>query len=239
MPAQQLPGDIGDFVGRIPELEKALRLLEYSEQKPEQTATEILNVCGMAGVGKSALAVHAAHRVKSLYSDAQLYVNLRGEENVSPEAFEILGGLIRALGVPATSSLPARLEDRIALYRSLAANKRILILLDNARDETQIRSLLPADIKNAVLITSRRRLAALAGASFIDLRIFGTEEAIELLGRLAGEERIQAEPKAAKDILELCGFLPLAVRIAGGTLGRSRIGDSVTLPPCLLWKKRD
>lgn len=171
----------------------------------------------MAGVGKSALAIHVAHQIQSNFSDVQLYANLRGADGVPLESSQVLVGWLRALGFD-ESSMPSDLEEQSAAYRSQLAGKKALILLDNAHDEAQVRPLLPASSSSAVLITSRRQLTALPGIKLLNLKALFDKDALELLKRLVGSERVECESVAAERIIHLCGLLPLAIRIAGGTL---------------------
>ncbi|MCS7179397.1 MAG: tetratricopeptide repeat protein [Anaerolineae bacterium] len=208
-----LPPDISDFVGRRTYLEEILGLLT-AEGPP---AVVILAIAGMPGVGKSALAIHAAHHLRDRFPDAQLYADLRAAEGRPLNPSDVLAGFLRALGVD-DQHIPKDLAGRSALYRSSLDGKRALILLDNACDEAQVRPLLPGSPTCAVLITSRRPLAALEGAHLQRLDVMSESEALELLERLVGTPRVQAEPDAARRIVALCGRLPLALRIAGGTL---------------------
>jgi hypothetical protein len=131
-----------------------------------------------------------------------------------PWTHDVLGRLLRALGVDG-QAIPDGADERVDLYRSLMADRRTLVLLDNAADEAQVRPLLPAGAGNAVLVTSRTRLTGLAGTEVIDLDVLPPEQAVELLGKIAGADRVAREPAAAQVIAALCGYLPLALRIAG------------------------
>jgi tetratricopeptide (TPR) repeat protein len=144
-------------------------------------------------------------------------VNLRGAEAQALAPAEVLGRFLRALGVEG-HGLPDDVDSRAGLYRSLLADRRALVLLDNAADETQVRPLLPAGAGNAVLVTSRARLAGLTLTEVIDLGVLPPEQAVELLGKIAGAGRVAAEPGAASQIAALCGYLPLALRIVGARL---------------------
>ncbi len=212
---RQLPPDIADFTGR----ELALEWLHARMRTREfgSTAVVIIAAVGKAGVGKTTLAVHAAHQMRTLFPDGQLYVNLRGVEAQALDPAEVLGRFLRALGVEG-QSIPDDVDERADLYRSLMADRHALVLLDNAADEAQIRPLLPAGTGNAVLVTSRTRLTGLAGIQVIDLGVLRPEQAVELLGKIAGTDRIASEPAAAQLIAALCGYLPLALRIAGARL---------------------
>ena len=212
---RQLPPDISDFTGREVALEwlhGRLRGLERGS-----TAVVITAAVGKAGVGKTTLAVHAAHQLGAQFPDGQLYVNLRGVEAQALDPADVLGRFLRALATE-PRDIPDDVDERADLYRSLTADRRMLVLLDNAADEAQVRPLLPAGAGNAVLITSRTRLAGLAGAEVVDLDVLSPQQAVELLGKIAGTHRVAREPAAAEVIAALCGYLPLALRIAGARL---------------------
>ena len=152
---RQLPPDIADFTGR----ELAMEWLHGRVRgQHESTAVVITGVVGKAGVGKTTLAVHAAHQLRSQFPDGQLYINLRGVEAQALDPPEVLGRFLRALSVEGRS-IPDDVDERADLYRSLMADRRALVLLDNAADEAQVRPLLPAGAGNAVLVTSRTRLS--------------------------------------------------------------------------------
>jgi tetratricopeptide (TPR) repeat protein/transcriptional regulator with XRE-family HTH domain len=212
---RQLPPDITDFTGRELALQWLHARLERREH--QSTALVITAAVGKAGVGKTTLAVHAAHQMRALFPDGQLYVNLRGVEAQALDPSDVLGRFLRALGVDG-QSIPDNVDERADLYRSLMADRHALVLLDNAADEAQIRPLLPAGAGNTVLVTSRTRLTGVAGTEVIDLDVLPPEQAVELLGKIAGADRVAREPAAAQVIASLCGHLPLAVRIAGARL---------------------
>jgi DNA-binding SARP family transcriptional activator/tetratricopeptide (TPR) repeat protein/transcriptional regulator with XRE-family HTH domain len=212
---RQLPPDIGDFTGRDLALERLHARVR--DRRRGSTALVITAAVGKAGVGKTTLAVHAAHQLRSVFPDGQLYVNLRGVEAQALDPAEVLGGFLRALGVDGRL-LPDDVDERARLYRSLLADRRVLVLLDNAADAAQVRPLLPGGAGNAVLVTSRNRLVELAAAEVIDLDVLPPGQAVELLGKIAGADRVADEPEAAQTIAALCGYLPLALRIAGARL---------------------
>jgi tetratricopeptide (TPR) repeat protein len=202
-----------DFVGRAPELAALYRMLDAA------TAGEtvvISAVGGTAGVGKTTLAVHFAHQVADRFPDGQLYVNLRGFDPsrlpVTPD--EAIRGFLDALQVPPTS-IPAGPSAQAALYRSVIAGRRMLVLLDNARDAEQVRPLLPGSPGSLVLVTSRSELPGLvaAGARPLGLGLFSGTEALDLLARRIGAARVAAEPDAARELTRLCARLPLALAI--------------------------
>jgi tetratricopeptide (TPR) repeat protein/transcriptional regulator with XRE-family HTH domain len=217
----QLPPDIADFVGRA---ELVTEFRGWFDNRPDgmagKAAVAVYAVSGQAGVGKSALAVHVAHQSAAHFPDGQLYANLRGAGvgGASPlDGGEVLGRFLRALGVDG-SAVPASAEERAALYRSQLAGRRVLVVLDDAASEAQVRPLLPGSPACAVLLTSRTRLAGLEGAWLLHVDALDTGPALELLGRIAGAGRVAAEPDAAAAIVAACGRLPLAVRIAGARL---------------------
>ena len=211
----QLPPDIEDFTGREDALDR-LRV-RMAGRPSGSTAVVITGAVGKAGVGKTALAVHVAHQLRPKFPDGQLYVNLRGAEAQALAPAEVLGRFLRALGVEG-QCLPQDVDSRAGLYRSLLADRRMLVVLDNAADEAQVRPLLPAGAGNAVLVTSRVRLAGLTPAEVIDLGVLPPEQAVELLGKIVGPSRVAAELEAASQLAALCGYLPLALRIVGARL---------------------
>lgn len=208
----QLPADTPTFTGRASELEW---LLHLADRSPTTVLTSRIE--GMAGVGKTTLAVHVAHRLAHRFPDGQLFVDLHGytdgQQPLSPGI--VLARMLRALGVN-DESIPAELEERAALYRSALAGRRVIVVLDNAHDESQVRPLLPGSPGCLVLITSRQRLRAIDATHQLTLDVLSTADAVALFTRSHGREH---EP--AGEIVELCGRLPLALRHAAELL-RSR-----------------
>lgn len=213
-PPAQLPGAIADFTGRDAQVALLRGLLAPGGQP---AAVLVSGIAGKAGVGKTTLAVHVAHQLREEFPDGQLYVDLRGAQASPVDAAEVLARFLRALGVDG-QVIPDTVEERAAMYRSQLAGKRILVLLDNAAGDAQLRPLLPGTPGCAVLVTSRARLVALPGTAQVDLDILEPDQAVELLARLVGPRRAAAEPTAVAGITRLCGYLPLAVRIAGARL---------------------
>ncbi|GAA2004756.1 AfsR/SARP family transcriptional regulator [Catenulispora subtropica] len=213
-PIDDLPRDIPDFSGRAAEL---VTLLAAAEQAPHAVVVEAVN--GMAGVGKTALVVRAAHRLAARYPDARLYLDLRGHDPerapLAPD--DALRVLLTTLGVAATR-IPEPADERAALWRAEMAGRRCLLVLDNAADSAQVQPLLPGTASGLVLVTSRRRLTGLAGVHTLSLDVLPEADALDLLARIAGAERVAACPAEAREVVRLCGFLPLAVRIAGARL---------------------
>lgn len=210
----QLPPDVADFTGRDALGGELLALLTRREAP---TAVVVSAVAGRAGVGKTALAVHVAQQARAAFPDGQLYVNLRGAQAQALDPSAVLARFLQALGIE-PSRVPAEPEERATLFRSLLADRRVLVVLDNAASEAQVRPLLPAGPGCAVLVTSRRRLTGLEGARRLDLDVLDEAEALTLLGRVAGPDRLGDDPGAAATVVAACGRLPLAVRIAGAKL---------------------
>lgn len=214
--AQQLPSDIADFVDRQDELRDIVQFFQ-EPLSPRETAVRVCAIAGMAGVGKSALAIHASHCLKDHYPDAQLYANMRGTDDPHLHPTDVLTGFLRLLGVP-SHDIPKDSEGQSRLYRALLSDRRVLVLLDNVQDEKQVRPLLPGSPTNVVLITSREPLSALEGARSLKLHPMTETSGLALLSRLVGNSRVSAEPESADRIIRLCGGLPLAIRIIGGRL---------------------
>ncbi|HMH90321.1 MAG TPA: BTAD domain-containing putative transcriptional regulator [Streptosporangiaceae bacterium] len=220
-PPAQLPADIADFTGRASHLAQLRSLLTRSSGTDNPSALTVAVVAGTGGLGKTTLAVHAAHSLRNEFPDGQLYVSLRGagEQPAMPE--EVLARLLRDLGVM-PAQVPAGQEERAALYRTRLAGRRVLIVLDDARDAAQVRPLLPGSASCAVIVTSRHRLADLASSRLVDLDVLDDEEARHLLTAIIGQERGDAEPGPVREVLAACAGLPLAIRIAGARLASRR-----------------
>ncbi|MET8154316.1 tetratricopeptide repeat protein [Actinoplanes sp. NPDC049668] len=210
----QLPADTGNFTGRRAEL---AQLLDLAPGTPSGVVV-ICAVDGMGGIGKTALAVHAAHRLSARFPDGCLFLDLHGYTRAvaAIEPGQALERLLRALGVPG-DQIPAEVDDRAALYRGRLAGRRMLIVLDNARTADQVRPLLPAEPGCLVLVTSRRRLTALDDARPLSLESLPLADAVTLFTRIAGPGAA-GDPGAAERVVRLCGRLPLAVRIAAARL---------------------
>ncbi|MFD5461852.1 BTAD domain-containing putative transcriptional regulator [Kitasatospora sp. NPDC127059] len=209
----QLPPAPGDFIGRSAQVETIRAALTA----PARDALPVVSVVGMGGVGKTALAVRAAHGARSAFPDGELYADLRGADALPASPADVLAAFLAALGTR-PEAVPDSTADRTALFRSLTDGRRLLVVLDNARDTAQIRPLLPGSPDCAALVTSRTRPSSLPAVVHLDLDVFTPEEAVDLLGRVIGRPRLDAEPQAALDLAAACGYLPLAVRITAARL---------------------
>jgi tetratricopeptide (TPR) repeat protein len=211
----RLPPDVEDFTGRDDALRTIRDLLEPSDD--QATAVVVSAVAGQAGVGKTALAIRVAHQLRPAFPDGQLYVNLRGPDGRQLDPGDVLAELLMEFGV-ARAAIPQRLDQRAARYRAQLADRRILVVLDSAGEEAQVRPLLPAAPGSAVLTASRALLGGLAVSHTMVLDVLPHDQAVELLAKVVGAARVAAEPEAARTIVELCGCLPLAIRLAGAKL---------------------
>ncbi|MGH3881231.1 MAG: tetratricopeptide repeat protein, partial [Actinophytocola sp.] len=213
---RQLPADVPTFTGREAEV-KALESVIATDSEGRATTVVISAIAGTAGVGKTSLAVHWAHRVADRFPDGQLYLNLRGFDPggaaVSPA--EAVRAILDALHVPA-SRIPVTLQAQVGLYRSLLADRRMLIVLDNARDTDQVRPLLPGASRSLVLVTSRHSLSGLVageGAHLLTLDLLSRDEARRFLAGRLGLDRVSAEREAVDEIIDGCARLPLALAV--------------------------
>ena len=215
---RQLPADTRTFTGRSAEL------AELVAAAGEASGALVISALdGMAGIGKTALAVHTAHRIADRFPDGQLFIDLRGDtRGLDPlSADDALAYLLRALGV-APRSIPSDTRARTTLYRTKLTDSRTLIVLDNAANAGQVEPLLPGAPGCLVLITSRHRLIDLDGARSLTLDILGEDEAVALLGKVAGVENAPADSPAVRELAALCGYVPLALRIVAARLRHQR-----------------
>ncbi|NGY58993.1 hypothetical protein G7043_08640 [Lentzea sp. NEAU-D13] len=209
---RQLPPELTTFVGREGDVERL-----------GASAARVLVITGTGGVGKTSLAVHWAHRIASRFGDGQIFVNLRGQDPVramSPQ--EALTLVLKGLGV---DSVPVGLDEQVALYRTLVADRKLLLVLDNAANAEQVRPLLPAAAGVLAIVTSRSDLRGLAlhDAELLRLPTLSDDGGTRLLERVLGEGRVRAEADAAAALVRLCGGLPLALRIAAADLGAQEL----------------
>ena len=213
----QLPADIADFTGRDEQVKRLSDLLSGIGASGDPGAVRIAVVAGSGGLGKTSLAVHAAHRVRRRFPDGQLYVDLLGATAAPLLPGDVLARFLRDLGVDGRD-IPVDEDERAARYRTTLARRRMLVVLDNARDAAQVRPLLPGSASSAVLVTTRSRMPDLASTKLVDLNVLDDDEALKLFVKVVGEERAAAEPEATAELLDACAGLPLAIRICAARL---------------------
>ena len=213
----QLPADVADFTGRDEQVKRLSDLLSGTGASGDPGAVRIAVVAGAGGLGKTSLAVHAAHRVRRRFPDGQLYVDLLGATAAPLPPADVLARFLRDLGVDGRD-IPVDEDERAARYRTTLARRRMLVVLDNARDAAQVRPLLPGSASSAVLVTTRSRMPDLASTKLVDLNVLDDDEALKLFVKVVGEQRAAAEPEATAELLDACAGLPLAIRICAARL---------------------
>ncbi|MEV6907492.1 NB-ARC domain-containing protein [Amycolatopsis sp. NPDC051071] len=211
-----LPPDVDDLTGRERDLD-AVRTLAAGLSGGRRRSGRVAVLSGPPGTGKTTLAVRAAHDLAADFPDGRLFLKLRGMSSEPNDPADVLHLILRSLGVDAVH-IPADPEDRVSLCRSLLRDRATLIVLDDAADEAQVRPLLVGGPRCLTLISSRQMLVGLEGASRLNLDVFGADDAVALLSTIIGPGRITRERPAAIELVELCGRLPLALRIAGNRL---------------------
>jgi DNA-binding SARP family transcriptional activator/Tfp pilus assembly protein PilF len=221
----QLPADIADFTGREEQVKRLCEVLSAPGPSSGPGVVRVAVVAGAGGLGKTSLAVHAAHRVRRRFADGQLYVDLLGATAHPLPPADVLSRFLRDLGVDGRD-IPADEDQRAARYRTALAGRRVLVVLDNARDAAQVRPLLPGSASCAVLMTTRSRMPGLASTRLVDLDVLDDDEALALFARIVGEDRAAAEPEATAELLLACAGLPLAIRICAARLA-SRAGWTI------------
>ena len=221
----QLPADIADFTGRDEQVKRLCDLLSRPGASGDRGVVRIAVVAGAGGLGKTSLAVHAAHRLRRKFPDGQLYVDLLGATPNPLAPGDVLARFLRDLGVDGRD-IPADDDERAARYRTTLARRRLLVVLDNARDAAQVRPLLPGAASSAVLVTTRSRMPDLASTRLVDLNVLDDAEALALFTKVVGDERAAAEPEATAELLLACAGLPLAIRICAARLA-SRSGWTI------------
>ncbi len=198
-------------------MQKLRDLLAGPGRPDSPGAVVVAAVIGAGGLGKTTLAVHAAHLLRGRFPDGQLYANLRGASPQPATPSDVLARFLRDLGMD-PQRIPAGEEERAAQFRSRVTDRRVLIVLDDARDAAHVRPLLPGSALCAVLVTTRNRMPDLAGSRFVDLDVLEDAEAWNMFAGIIGRERAEAEPQATREVLAVCAGLPLAIRIAGARL---------------------
>lgn len=221
----ELPATVADFTGRHKESEELVRVLTDAAAAPDGGPGCVIAVSGPCGVGKTAFAVHIAHQVKDCFPDGQVFVGLHGSTEGDRRPRAVLARLARALGIE-ESRLTGDIDERSALIRSAMTGRRMLVLLDDARDAAQVRPLLPGTPSCAVIVTSRRRLDSLTVSQRVTLSYLNADESQCLLAEIVGAQRIAVERPAVEELLSICAGLPLALRFAGQRIA-SRPGWSV------------
>jgi DNA-binding SARP family transcriptional activator/Tfp pilus assembly protein PilF len=221
----QLPADVTDFTGRDEQVKRLCDLLAGAGAGSDTGAVRIAVVAGAGGLGKTSLAVHAAHRVRRKFPDGQLYVDLLGATSTPLSPGDVLARFLRDLGVDGRQ-IPVDEAERAGRYRTALASRRMLVVLDNARDAAQVRPLLPGAASSAVLVTTRSRMPDLASTRLVDLNVLDDDEALTLFIKAVGDDRAAAEPEATAELLEACAGLPLAIRICAARLA-TRSGWSI------------
>ncbi|MEV0353224.1 BTAD domain-containing putative transcriptional regulator [Nonomuraea sp. NPDC050680] len=211
---RQLPPDLPHFIGRQEELTGARELFRQGRARNRGT---VIAISGMAGIGKTMFALHLAHQMQDRFPDGQLFVDLHSSEARPLDPAEVLQRFLRWVGVSG-QDVPTEPGDRIAMYRSVLANRRMLVVLDNAASEAQVEPLLPGGHQCSVLVTSRRRLPGLAGAHHFELDLFTEEQAGELLADVIGPARTSDGPEEVRRLAALCGRHPLSLRISATRL---------------------
>lgn len=209
----QLPAVVSDFTGRAAEIDQLAQILAPGAN----VGVPLAVVWGLPGVGKTALALRAAHQLRPAFPDGQLWIQLDGASTRPRHPADVLGEMLRALGVPG-AAIPDALAEKAAMYRSRLADRKILVVIDDAGSAEQVRPLIPGTWGAAVIVTSRLQLTGLHGARVVPLDLLGPEDAVGLLARIVGQARVSAEATDAMQLVSACGRLPLAVRIAGARL---------------------
>ncbi len=220
VPPYELPAEIPDFVGRREELAQLEKLLTAAGGAAAGASTPaIVSISGLGGVGKTALAVRAARWARTHFPDGCLFTSMDGAQHTPRDPYAVLGSLLRSLGLPGPA-VPDDPDARLGLYRSMISDRRILVVIDDAVDERQVRPLLPTSGGSAAVVTSRRSLTGLDGAALISLDVLYPAEGAELLARLVRRDWRYDEQSTVDRLVKLCGSHPLAIRVVGARLSQ-------------------
>jgi DNA-binding SARP family transcriptional activator len=214
-----LPPDIEDFAGRTRELQQ---LKELGQPAPAATAPRLVVLLGMAGSGKTTLAVHAAHALKESFPDGQLYAVLRDSDGTPLDPADVLRAILRDTGTP-LDHVPPGTESLVRAYRSWAADRSLLIVLDDAAGAEQLLPLLPGSGTSTVLVTSRVRIPGMPGGHTVELGPMDPADAADLFASSSGADPARCDPQAVRAVVRYCDHLPLAVRAAGELLAARRL----------------
>jgi DNA-binding SARP family transcriptional activator/tetratricopeptide (TPR) repeat protein len=213
-PVCQLPAAPADFTGRAAECADLIGAIDACDDHP---GVPVVAISGQPGIGKTSLALHAVHKIRDRFPDGQLWVQLAGASARPRDPGEVLGEVLRALGLPG-SAIPEDYAERAVCYRSHLAGRRIVVVADDAATAAQVRPLIPGTSGCALIVTSRSRIEDLAGARLMPLEVLPPDDAAGLLSRIVGAGRVAAELDATGELVAACGALPLALRIAGAKL---------------------
>jgi hypothetical protein len=213
-PVCQLPAAPADFTGRAVECADLISAIDPGDDHP---GVPVVAISGPPGIGKTSLALHAAHKIRARFPDGQLWVQLAGASARPRDPGEVLGEVLRALGLPG-SAIPEDSSERPVCYRSRMAGRRIVVVADDAATAPQVRPLIPGTSGCALIVTSRSRIEGLDGAHLMPLDVLPPDDAAGLLSRIVGAGRVAAELDATGELVAACGALPLALRIAGAKL---------------------
>jgi DNA-binding SARP family transcriptional activator len=214
LPVFQLPAAPADFTGREADCDGLSKALAGFDDNP---GVPMVVICGPPGIGKTTMALFAAHSIRSQFPDGQLWVQLAGASARPREPGDVLGDLLRALGVPGPA-IPDDQAERAAYYRSRLAGRKVLVVADDAASAAQVRPLIPGTAGCALVVTSRTWLEGLDGAYLMPLGVMSSQDCAGLLSRIVGQHRVDAEPTAVDELVAVCGALPLALRIAAAKL---------------------
>ncbi len=234
-PPAQLPPDVADFTGRAPELERIVTWLARPDSG--RGALGMVSITGMPGVGKTAFTVHAAHQIRKHFPDGQFFVDLKGSGGTPARPSTILYRMLRAVGIP-DDQISSALVERSNLFRTWSADRRVLVVLDDAASTDQVQPLLPSSPRSAVLVCRRTGLLGLPGARVLGLDVLPVADGVELLTKIVGPDRVAKDSHGAETIVRQCGCLPLAIRAAATRLVARGWGLGALAARLARWRTR-